>query len=98
MRHMRGAVYAAGFGVAEVFMSGALKSKGIPVILFSALSLLLFLPACNSSIGFGDIIDFVPPELTLNPGGNPRYMNSSTTLSGKVRDNVAVARVICRED
>ncbi|MDR0474200.1 MAG: hypothetical protein LBH43_11080, partial [Treponema sp.] len=49
---------------------------------------------CDSPLGFGKPIDWEPPELTLDTMPNPLYVRNGTKLTGTVRDNVAVDRVV----
>ena len=80
----------------EDCMSKLLKSWKNPAVLtLGILILFSLLTTCTNVIGFGDPIDFQPPELKLDPGPNPRYITLDYTLTGMARDNVAVARVIC---
>ena len=70
--------------------------------LFAAAFAAVFLLAatfstCESTLGFGNAIDFVLPELTLDPGPNPQYVTYTSTISGKITDNIAVDRVELRE-
>ena len=53
--------------------------------------------SCNSPMGLGPPVDFEPPVLTLDRIPNPWYVNTGAVLKGTVTDNIAVARVICRD-
>jgi hypothetical protein len=57
----------------------------------------LIFTVCDSPMGFGDVIDFEPPVLTIDPGPNPRYINRDTVLTGTATDNVGVTKIICRD-
>ena len=49
------------------------------------------------TLGMGDPIDFEPPVLRLDHGTkNPMYVGENAKLSGYVKDNIAVDRVILR--
>jgi len=53
---------------------------------------------CDSPMGMGNPIDFIPPVLTLDPKPpTPMYVGLGTTLGGYVTDNESVERVILRD-
>jgi len=53
---------------------------------------------CDSPMGMGQPIDFIPPVLTLDPKPpTPMYVGMGTQLRGTVTDNDTVARVILRD-
>ena len=65
--------------------------------LFIILSLSL-LTTCDTSMGFGDPIDWEPPELNIDPSfQSPLYINNNTRIFGTAYDNQKVSRVIVRD-
>ena len=70
------------------------KLLKVPVFLILALS--IFITTCDAPMGFGDPIDWEPPELVLE-GADTRYVNDGTRLRGTVKDNGTVDRVILRD-
>jgi len=57
-----------------------------------------FFTTCELPLGMGDQIDFEPPVLTIYPPQpNPKYVRDGAVITGFVRDNVSVDRVIMRE-
>jgi hypothetical protein len=61
---------------------------------FVVISILtLLVTTCRMPLGMGPPIDFEAPVLTIDPGPNPRYVNSDTVISGTAVDNVGVVRV-----
>ncbi|MCL2833585.1 MAG: hypothetical protein FWD78_10485 [Treponema sp.] len=79
-------------------MTRLIKKQIHAVLAIAILTLAAFFVSCENIVGFGRIVDFEPPELFLNPGPDPMYMNRSTVIGGTVTDNSGVAKVICRED
>jgi hypothetical protein len=66
------------------------------VTLAAVLLLAAAFSACESTLGFGDVIDFEPPVLTFAPETIPLYVKNSTVLRGSVTDNLSINRVILR--
>jgi hypothetical protein len=71
-------------------------------IQFILLSFIVFISiaftTCDSPLGMGDPIDFEPPVLTLNPKPpTPFYVGLGAQLTGTVKDNIGVDRVILRD-
>ena len=66
----------------------------------SALAALILLAAtfsaCESTLGFGETIDWEPPVLKLDSNRNPRYVYDNAQLKGTVTDNIAIGRVELR--
>jgi len=67
------------------------------VVVAAVIMLPVLLGSCGSPLGFGKPIDWEPPVLTLDGNENPRYVGLGAYLSGTVRDNIGVDRVILRE-
>jgi len=63
-------------------------------ILTVSLLAIFALTTCDSPLGMGPPIDWEAPVLTLDPIPNPLYVHAGTVLTGKVKDNVGVDRVI----
>ena len=67
-------------------------------VLFLFIGLTLVIIACDTPMGFGDPIDWDPPELFLDGTiESPMFVNHNTRIFGVVYDNVAVDRVIMRD-
>jgi hypothetical protein len=65
--------------------------------LVAVLLLAVTLSTCESTLGFGDAIDFIPPVLEFKPEPTtPMYVRAGTELSGIVTDNLNIDRVIAR--
>jgi hypothetical protein len=64
--------------------------------LAAVILLVVSFSACESTLGFGDPIDWEPPVLKLDSNRNPRYVGDNTQLMGTVTDNIAVGRVELR--
>ena len=91
-----------GAAFVEVYMTRLVKRWEFPAaVLLVFIILPVFLGSCGNVIGFGDPVDFIPPELTLGTPDEPLettiYVRTTTRLFGTCYDNVAVARVICRD-
>jgi hypothetical protein len=73
------------------------KSK-IRFFIFAVFLTALIFTTCDSPLGMGDPIDWEPPVLTLDPKPpTPMYVREGAQLTGTVTDNVAVDRVILRD-
>jgi hypothetical protein len=69
-----------------------LFSSALAAVLLLAVSL----STCESTLGFGETIDWEPPVLKLDSNRNPRYVYDNAQLKGTVTDNIAVGRVDLR--
>jgi hypothetical protein len=69
------------------------------LMVFTGLLLFIFtLNNCDTPMGFGDPIDWDPPELYLDKSiESPMYVNNNARIFGTVYDNVDVDRVIMRD-
>jgi hypothetical protein len=65
----------------------------LKVVILTLITVSVF-TTCDSPMGMGKEIDFVPPVLTLDPVPNPYYVREGSILSGTVTDNDVVDRVI----
>jgi hypothetical protein len=74
-----------------------LVSSKIRFLFFAFLLAALLFTTCDSPMGMGTPIDWEPPVLTLDPTPKPLYVRMGATLTGTVTDNVAVDRVILRD-
>jgi hypothetical protein len=73
------------------------KSK-ICFLIFAVFLTAIIFTTCDSPLGMGDPIDWEPPVLTLDPKPpTPMYVREGAQLTGTVTDNVAVDRVILRD-
>jgi len=58
---------------------------------------LLFLTTCDLPMGMGDLVDFEPPVLSMDPVPTPYYVRNGAVLFGQVKDNIEVREVIMRD-
>ncbi|MDR2702635.1 MAG: hypothetical protein LBB72_09405 [Spirochaetaceae bacterium] len=65
------------------------------IILFAVISVCtVVLSTCGSPLGFGRQIDWEPPVLTMDKVQNPLYVRNGEKLTGTVKDNVGVSKVV----